>query len=256
MIRTVRRRLSLGQGGGRDAGLTLVETVVSMSIGALLMALITTFVVREVRAIDYADKRTTAQSQMAITQDAVAQQTRTMVIFPSVSLLSDPTGADINGPIVASAETLGFYSYLTNSPVAGATLSPVQEVWIWVRATNGKRQLCTQTRARTRSVSDTSKLVAASTDLSVEGNRTCRVLVSDLAAASSSNPLFRYVTADYDPLGGAPTSSVLVSSPATDSSALRGVYLDLRVNAGTGTHPVVLEKSTLVQLLNKIGRNS
>lgn len=242
--------------GPRDVGLTLVETVVSMSIGALLLALVAGFTVRQVRTLDYADKRTTAQTQMATTQEAVAQTTRTMVAFPASSLLNFPNGAQVNGPFAASAEVLGFFSYVTTSAQTGTSVPPVQEVWFWVRSSGGKRQLCTQVRPRSRSTTDSGTLATASPDLSLESNRTCRVLVADLAPASSAKPVFQYVTADYDPLNGAPSGNVVVPSPASDSSRLRAVYLDLRVNAGTGTHPVVLEKATLVQLLNKIGRNA
>ncbi|WP_432564865.1 PulJ/GspJ family protein [Kineococcus sp. SYSU DK003] len=253
IVAAVRRRAV----GGRDAGLTLVEMVVSMGVGALLLALVTGFTVRQVRTIDYAEKRNTASSQMATAQDAIAQQTRTMVASLKLSPLSDASGNRINGPVVATADTLGFYSYLTSSTASATALPPVQEVWLWVgTSADGSRQLCSQTRARTRSASDTSRLTTASPDLSQVGNRTCRVLVQNLATVSSSNPVFRYVTEAYDPLSGVPTSTVLVASPATDSSTLRGVHVTLRVDAGTGTHPVVLEKAQLVQLLNKIGKSS
>lgn len=252
MAAALRRR---GAGDRPDLGFTLVEMVVSMSIGALLLALITAFTVRELRTIDYADKRSTASSQLATTQDTLGQQIKTMVAFPGSSSVTDPSGKEINGPVVATAENLGFYSFVTNASVTGTSLPPVQENWFWVQTSGGKRQLCTQTRARTRSSSDTGKLVVASPDLSIVGNRTCRLLISDLASVSSSNPVFQYVTGDYDPLSGAPTTSVVVSSPATDSSTLRAIYVDLRLNSGTGTHPAVLEKATLVQLLNKIGKN-
>ncbi|WP_328295892.1 prepilin-type N-terminal cleavage/methylation domain-containing protein [Kineococcus sp. NBC_00420] len=239
----------------RDAGLTLVEVVVSMAIGALLLALVTSFTVRELRTIDYADKRGTAQNQIATTQDFIAQKTRTMVAYVGSTPLDDPSGKDINGPVAATTETVGFYSFVTSVDVSGTSVAPVEEVWLWVQTSGTKRQLCSQTRARTRSATDSGKLAALSPDLNVATNRTCRVLIADLAVVDSTRPVFQYVTAAFDPLSGVPSGNQVVSAPATDSSAMRALYVNLRVNAGTGVHPVVLEKTSLIQLLNKIGRN-
>ncbi|PRY17908.1 PulJ/GspJ family protein [Kineococcus rhizosphaerae] len=255
MIFRLRHRTDPARTGPADAGLTLAETVVAMGIGSLLMALVTGFTVRQLQSVDYAEKRTTATAQVATTQDRVATQVRTMVSFPGDSLLKDASGVDVNGPVVAQAETLGFFTFASSTTPTGTGVPAVNEVWYWVRTTGGRRQLCGQTRPRTNNAGVLAARTATQPDLAVTANRTCTLLVDNLAPASTANPVFTYVNAQYDPLSGPPTSAVVVASPTTDTVGLRALYVDLRVAVPARPHAVAFEQSNLVQLMNKIGRN-
>ncbi|WP_432571072.1 PulJ/GspJ family protein [Kineococcus sp. SYSU DK005] len=249
-----------------DEGLTLAETVVSMAIGSLLLALVGAFTVNQVRALDYADERATATTQMANAQDLVGKLARTMAIKTADPVGDVPLvtagGARIAGPVAAGPETLGFYTYLnvpnpTQPPAAGA-LPEVREVWLWVRTTStGARQLCEQTRLRARQATNTKQLAAVTPDLSNPANRTCHLLVDRLAPADAAQPLFTYLRASYDPLSGTPTAADVVANPVTaDPDDFRALQVHLRVQGGTGNRPVVLESTSITQLMNKIGRRA
>ncbi|GAB3598967.1 hypothetical protein GCM10027586_01370 [Kineococcus gypseus] len=270
MIARLRRAAARPDG---DEGLTLAETVVTMAVGSLLMALVTVFTVQQLRTVDYAEERATAGAQMASAQDAIGKRLRTMLLVNSdnTALRQPPLpggapGPEIDGPVAAGPEVLGFYTYLSNTPNAPATEAlRVQEVWVWVRtATDGKRTLCEQTRVRERSI-DPFVLLPASpaVDLSAVQNRTCRVLVERLAPYDATRPLFSYVTDAYDPLAGPPRAVVaagqdaeVVADPVADASQLRAVRVNLRARASTGHRTTVLESTSTTQLLNKIGRTS
>ncbi|WP_432498582.1 PulJ/GspJ family protein [Kineococcus auxinigenes] len=248
LVRSWRERRDSGirDGGIRDGGLTLAETVVSMGVGSMLLAGVTALTVAQIRTIDAAEKRSTTAQQTANALDLISKQVRTATV-PAAG-----TGAFIT----ASGEAVGFYANLyslggaTTDAAKRAAYTP-QEVWVWTRSIGGKRQLCNQVRPLTRD--RTQALVFPSTSLAVESNRTCHVLVADLAPADGT-PTFTYLAA-ADPLGtsGTSTSSIAMSGGVVaDTSDVEAVQVRVRALAGTARDTQTVTSAVRITLINKL----
>lgn len=230
----VRRLLSRLRG---DQGLTLAEMVVSISVGSVLLLAVTAIMVAQVRNVDGLDKRNVATTQAGNALDLVTKQLRTATPVPG----KDPF-------ITATGTEVGFYANLNSSSTAAprAAFTP-QEVWIWTRTVNGKRQLCNQVRAIPAG--------AATSNLVTAGNRTCRVLVADMAAQGGT-PLFTFLSKS-DPIssaGSAVSSLTLTAGGAVQSlTDIGAVQITLPVKADTARDDNVVTTTSRVTLFNQTG---
>ena len=234
-----------------DTGLTLAETVVSMAVGTMLLAAVTGLTVSQIRSIDGAEKRSTTAMETANALDLTSKQLRT------ATTLATSTGATPQAAFIsASGETVGFYANLQS--LAGAvtdadkraTYTP-EEVWVWTRTAGGKRQLCDQVRPLTRD--SAGKVVIPSLSLATESNRTCHVLVANLAAVDAT-PTFTYLAAgDTIDADGTSTSSLVVSAgTVTDPTTIDAVQIRVRALSSTARDTTTVTSTARVTLINDL----
>lgn len=225
----------------RDQGMTLAEMVVTMAVGSALLACVTSLMVAQIRHVDGLEKRNTATTLATNAMDLMTKQLRTSVPVTAASPF-----------LSVKAEELGFYANLnslgTTEAAKKAAFVP-QEVWFWVRTVGGKRQLCNQVRAIPAG--------GGASNLLTEANRTCHVLVDQLATADST-PVFAYLGAnDVVGANGLATSTVaMVNGVVTDPTTIRSVQIRLRVKAGTARDDNVVTNTTRVTLTNLTGVSS
>jgi hypothetical protein len=124
-------------------------------------------------------------------------------------------------------------------------------VWVWTRTTGGKRQLCDQVRTLSRD--STGKVVIPSLSLATESNRTCHVLVANLAAVDTT-PTFTYLAAG-DAIGSDGTSSsslVVNAGVVADPTTIDAVQIRVRALSGTARDTTTVTSTARVTLINNL----
>lgn len=225
----------------------MAEMVVSIGVGTLIMAAVSTTLIQGVRITDGLDQRNERESHVRVAMDRITKQVRT---------IASPDGT-IPAIISATGDEIGFYAkintYDLTDPDVGDSEPLPSVVWLWTRdMADGRRELCQQMVQGTVAVTGVTY-----PDLRIPTSRTCQRVASGLSS-SAPHPTFTYLRridttlrADGSTESTIPSVGGVVA--AADYTTVQSVEFWLTYDAGARTDVPDVSTVARVSFFNKLG---
>jgi hypothetical protein len=248
-VRLLTRLRALRSAGARDAGITVVELMVAMTIGALVLGLATSSFIVLIRANGAV---TTINDQVASTTTPGQRVERALrsavpLACDGSPLVSGTVPGTVGSVAAPSATEVSFFTPPLTVPTTAPTPTPascggyaLQLVHLWADPTTGRLQMST-----------TPATVGAGGALTWNvANTKTTVLGTGYAAASASQPVFQYyVDAQAIASGGGTPQAVPLS--AADIPNIAAVDVSLRADLSPGSKPSAQVLTFRVRLANQ-----
>lgn len=248
-MRFLARLRALRNAGDRDAGVSMVELMVAMTIGALVLGLATASFIALIKANGAV---TTINDQVGSTTTPGQRVERALrsavpLACDGSVLISGTVPGTVGSVAAPSATDVSFFTPPLTVPTAAPTPTPascggyaLQLVRLWADPTTGRLQMST-TQATVGTGGALTWNVA---------NTKTTVLGTGYATASTAQPIFQYYyDAQAIAAGGGTPQSVPLS--AADVSKIGAVDVSLRADLSPGSKPSAQVLTFRVRLANQ-----
>lgn len=201
----------LRAGRSADAGVSMVEVLVTMVVSSVLLAAVSAMVVSGVRSADASTQRANATQEMRVATDRMTKQLRTAASYDG----------SVKPFIVAEAERVGFYAKLDTldltAPNAGSQDQVPSVIWLWTRnGSNNTREICQQVY---RAIPSGASFTWPAGATNPAATRTCKVVARGLSR-TPGHPLLTYLkTSDTTYRADGSSVSTVPASAGTVATA-------------------------------------